>query len=134
MNILRRPKRSPRAAPVRRKTAKVRVYAFTVHSSSSIDAPRSVRITGSAVETTRLSRTTMNSAIEVIANVHAVFVLACIRFINSLPTCSEQSLSYRSKKRARREYGQPYSSRLLGAAAGDQPVAPGRRVLEQPHR
>ena len=80
MNIRRRPKRSPSAAPVRRKTAKVSVYAFTVHSSSSIDAPRSVRITGSAVETTRLSSTTMNSATEVIANVQRVFVLACIRF------------------------------------------------------
>ena len=40
-------------------TANVRVYAFTVHSSSSIVAPRSTRMTGSAVETTRLSSTTM---------------------------------------------------------------------------
>ena len=69
MNIRRRPKRSPSAAPVRRKTAKVSVYAFTVHSSCSIVASRSVRITGSAVETTRLSSTTMNSATDVIANV-----------------------------------------------------------------
>ena len=71
MNIRRRPKRSPSAAPVSRKTAKVSVYAFTVHSSSSIVAPRSVRITGSAVETTRLSSTTMKSATEVIANVQS---------------------------------------------------------------
>ena len=78
MNMRRRPKRSPRAAPVRRKTAKVSVYAFTVHSSCSIVASRSVRITGSAVETTRLSSTTMNSATEVIANVQSVFVFACI--------------------------------------------------------
>ena len=96
MNIRRRPKRSPSAAPVRRKTAKVSVYAFTVHSSSSIDAPRSVRITGSAVETTRLSRTTMNSATDVIANVQRVLVFACIRF-NSFRCClhlraSKQSL------------------------------------------
>jgi len=32
-NIRRRPKRSPSAAPVRSRTAKVSVYAFTVHSS-----------------------------------------------------------------------------------------------------
>ncbi len=78
MNMRRRPKRSPSAAPVRRKTAKVSVYAFTVHSSSSIVAPRSVRITGSAVETTRLSSTTMKSATEVIANVQVVLVLLVI--------------------------------------------------------
>ena len=35
-------------------------------------APRSVRITGSAVVTTRLSSVTMKSAIEVIANVQIV--------------------------------------------------------------
>ena len=90
MNMRRRPKRSPSAAPVRRKTAKVSVYAFTVHSSCSIVAPRSVRITGSAVETTRLSSTTMNSATDVIANVQRVFVLACIRFNSFL---SKSSLS-----------------------------------------
>ena len=83
MNIRRRPKRSPSAAPVRRKTANVSVYAFTVHSSSSIVAPRSVRITGSAVETTRLSSTTMKSATEVITNVHSVLVWV---FISTPPT------------------------------------------------
>jgi hypothetical protein len=71
-NMRRRPKRSPRAAPVRRKTAKLRVYAFTVHSRSSIEAPRSMRITGSAVVTTRLSSVAMKSATEVIANVQMV--------------------------------------------------------------
>ena len=71
----RRPKRSPSAAPVRRNTAKVRVYAFTVHSSSSIEAPRSTRITGSAVDTTRLSRTTMKRPTEVIASVQSVRAL-----------------------------------------------------------
>ena len=74
-NMRRRPKRSPSAAPVRRKTAKVRVYAFTVHSSSSIEAPRSTRITGSAVDTTRLSRTTMKRPTEVIASVQSVRAL-----------------------------------------------------------
>ena len=65
----RRPKRSPSAAPVRSSTAKVSVYAFTVHSSCEIVAWRSRRITGSAVVTTRLSRLTMKSASEVIASV-----------------------------------------------------------------
>ncbi len=74
-NMRRRPKRSPSAAPVRRNTAKVRVYAFTVHSSSSIEAPRSTRMTGSAVDTTRLSRTTMKRPTEVIASVQSVRAL-----------------------------------------------------------
>ena len=68
----RRPKRSPSAAPVSRSTANVSVYAFTVHSRLSSEASRSVRITGIAVVTTRLSSVTMNSAIEVIANVQSV--------------------------------------------------------------
>ena len=55
-NTRRRPKRSPSAAPVRSSTANVSVYALTVHSRLSSDAPRSSRITGSAVVTTRLSR------------------------------------------------------------------------------
>jgi hypothetical protein len=65
----RRPNRSPSAAPVRRSTANVSVYALTVHSRFSIDALRSSRITGSAVVTTRLSRVTMKTPTEVIANV-----------------------------------------------------------------
>ena len=78
VNMRRRPNRSPSAAPVSRKTAKVSVYAFTVHSSCSSDASRSVRITGSAVVTTRLSSETMNSATEVIANVQSVRALPVI--------------------------------------------------------
>ena len=74
----RRPKRSPSAAPVRRKTANVSVYAFTVHSRSSIEAPRSVRITGRAVVTTRLSSVAMKRATDVIANVQMVAVLVVI--------------------------------------------------------
>ncbi len=75
-SIRRRPKRSPSAAPVRRKTAKVRVYALTVHSRLSIVAPRSSRITGSAVVTTRLSSVAMKTATEVIAKVQMVAALA----------------------------------------------------------
>jgi hypothetical protein len=71
----RRPKRSPRAAPVSRSTAKVSVYALTVHSSCESDACSCRRITGIAVETTRLSSVTMKSASEVIANVHQMFLL-----------------------------------------------------------
>ena len=72
VNIRLRPNRSPSAAPVRSNTANVRVYAFTVHSRPESDAPSDRLITGSAVVTTRLSSDTMNSAIAVIANVHAV--------------------------------------------------------------
>ena len=68
-NIRRRPSRSPSAAPVSSSTANVSVYAFTVHSSDWIDAPRLRRIEGSAVVTTRLSRVVINRASETIARV-----------------------------------------------------------------
>jgi hypothetical protein len=71
-NRRRLPNRSPSAAPVRSSTANVRVYAFTVHSSSCRLAPRSRRITGSAVVTTRLSSVTMKRATEVMAKVQSI--------------------------------------------------------------
>ena len=74
-NMRRRPNRSPSAAPVSSSTAKVSVYALTVHSSCEIVACRSRRITGSAVVTTRLSSETMKSASEVIASVQYVVAL-----------------------------------------------------------
>src|SRR6266571_1863322 len=77
-NIRRRPNRSPSAAPVRSSTAKVSVYALTVHSRLSTVACRSLRITGSAVVTTRLSRVAMKTATDVIAKVQIVRVLADI--------------------------------------------------------
>jgi hypothetical protein len=58
----RRPNRSPSAAPGSRKTANIRVYALTVHSSPSRPVPRLTRMTGSALVTTRLSMDTMNTA------------------------------------------------------------------------
>jgi hypothetical protein len=70
VNMRRRPKRSPSAAPVISSTAKLRLYALTVHSSCSIEAARSSRIVGSAVETTSESRETMNDAIDVSASTH----------------------------------------------------------------
>ena len=73
-NMRRRPKRSPRAAPVSKRTANVSVYALTVHSRLASDASRSVRMTGIAVDTTRLSSETMKSATDVIANVQMVVV------------------------------------------------------------
>ncbi len=63
-NIRRRPNRSPSAAPLISSTAKLRVYAFTVHSSSSIEAPRCTRIVGSAVVTTSASSATISDAID----------------------------------------------------------------------
>ncbi len=54
--IRRRPNRSPMAAADSNSTAKVRVYAFTVHSRPESPAWRWTRITGRAVDTTRLSK------------------------------------------------------------------------------
>ncbi len=71
-NTRLRPRRSPSAAPSKRSTAKVNVYAFTVHSRPEMDACRSRCIVGSAVVTTRLSSVVMKSAIEVIANVQTM--------------------------------------------------------------
>jgi hypothetical protein len=61
-SMRRRPNRSPSAAPVSRKTANVSVYALTVHSRPSSPVPSSVRMTGSALVTIRLSIDTMNTA------------------------------------------------------------------------
>jgi hypothetical protein len=51
------------------------LYALTVHSSSSIEAPRSSRIVLSAVDTTSVSNATISDAIEVSARIHL-----CARF------------------------------------------------------
>jgi hypothetical protein len=59
-NVRRRPNRSPSTAPVMSSTAKLSVYALTVHSSCCTDAWRSKRIVLSAVETTSASRTTIS--------------------------------------------------------------------------
>src|SRR4051794_23529088 len=69
-NIVRRPKMSPRRPPVTSSTAKVSVYALTVHSSDEIDACRSRWIEGSATFTTVLSSMIMNSAKHMAASVH----------------------------------------------------------------
>ena len=53
-------------------TAKVRGHAFPVHSVCEIGACMSRRISVSAVETTRLSRLTMNGATYVIAIVQII--------------------------------------------------------------
>ncbi len=52
-----------------------------------------MRITGSAVVTTRLSRETMNSATEVIANVQRVRAVVVMTFL----LIRDQSLSYTGK-------------------------------------
>ena len=58
----RRPKMSPRRPPVTSRTAKVSVYALTVHSRLLIETFRSRWIEGRATFTTVLSSITMNSA------------------------------------------------------------------------
>jgi hypothetical protein len=70
VNMRRRPKRSPSAAAGKSSTARVRLYAFTVHSSCSIEAPRSNRIVVSAVDTTSVSSATISEAIEASARTH----------------------------------------------------------------
>ena len=67
---VRRPKMSPRRPPVTISTAKVSVYAFTVHSSADSDACRSRWIDGSETFTTVLSSITMNSAKHIAPSVH----------------------------------------------------------------
>ncbi len=81
-NIRLRPNRSPSAAPVRSRTAKVNVYALTVHSSPCSEAPRSCLITGSAVVTTRLSSDTMKMATLVTTKVQKVAARALILVIS----------------------------------------------------
>ena len=61
-NSRRRPNRSPSAAPVISSTAKLSLYALTVHSSCSTEAPRSMRIVLSAVVTTSASSATISDA------------------------------------------------------------------------
>lgn len=93
----RRPKRSPSEAPNIRMTAKVSVYAFTVHSRSDSAPPRSSRMEGSAVVTTRLSSAAMNPATLVMISAQAALAgrvlpgraspggLADVPFIGSSP-------------------------------------------------
>ena len=81
-NTRLRPKRSPSAAPVISRTAKVKVYALTIHWRSASEAPRSALMTGRAVVTTRLSRATMNSASDVIVKVQKA--LERVRVIGGL--------------------------------------------------
>src|SRR5436309_1602812 len=61
-NMRRRPKMSPSRPPVTSSTAKVSVYALTVHSSAEVVACRPRWIEGSATFTTVLSSMIMNSA------------------------------------------------------------------------
>src|SRR5213076_1408015 len=78
-NIVRRPKMSPMRPPVTRRTANVKVYALTVHSSEEMDACRSRWIDGSATFTTVLSSMIMNSAKHIAARVHHLRLPSCRR-------------------------------------------------------
>ena len=69
-NSRRRPNLSPSAAPVISSTAKLSPYALTVHSSSSTDALRCMRIELSAVDTTVTSSATISDAIDVRTSTH----------------------------------------------------------------
>src|SRR3954470_19594817 len=69
-NMRRLPKMSPSRPPVTSSTAKLSVYALTVHSRLERLAPRSFWIDGSATFTTVLSSMIMNSAKHMAASVH----------------------------------------------------------------
>src|SRR5436189_3908571 len=69
-NMRRRPKMSPSRPPVTSRTAKLSVYALTVHSRLERLAPRSFWIDGSATFTTVLSSMIMNRAKHMAASVH----------------------------------------------------------------
>src|SRR5437764_15273650 len=71
-NMRRRPKMSPRRPPVTSRTAKLSVYALTVHSRLERLAPRSFWIDGSATFTTVLSSMIMNRAKHIAASGHHV--------------------------------------------------------------
>jgi hypothetical protein len=72
-NIFFRPNRSPSVAPGSSRTAKVSVYAFTVHSKLASDACRWSLMAGSAIVTTRLSSAPMNRATDVTTKVASGF-------------------------------------------------------------
>src|SRR5919197_91669 len=63
------------AAPVISSTAKLRLYALTVHSSCASDAPRSSRIVFSALATTSVSRAAISEPMPVSATTHPVEAL-----------------------------------------------------------
>ena len=69
-NIRLRPKMSPSRPPVMSRTAKVSVYALTVHSSDDSEAPKSFWIDGSATFTAVLSSMIMKSAKLMAPRVH----------------------------------------------------------------
>src|SRR3954447_11652690 len=69
-HIRRRPEITPRRPPVTSSTAKLRVYALTVHSRPLIEECRSFWIDGSATFTTVLSSMIMNSAKHIAPRVH----------------------------------------------------------------
>src|SRR4051812_31112227 len=75
----RRPKMSPRRPPVTSSTAKLSVYALTVHSRLERLAPRSFWIDGSATFTTVLSSMIMNRAKHMAASVHHLRLPSCRR-------------------------------------------------------
>ena len=87
-SMRRRPSRSPSAAPVSSSTAKVSVYAFTVHSSAASDACRCTLITGSAVATTWVSSDTMKDATDVSASTQPCPGVRRLPSVPTFPPCS----------------------------------------------
>ena len=68
-NMPRRPKRSPNAAPVSSRTAKVKLKALTAHCNISTELPKSARMVAKAVVMTSESSAIMKDASEVTPSV-----------------------------------------------------------------
>ena len=64
-NMPRRPKRSPNAAPVSSRTAKVKLKALTAHCNISTELPKSARMVAKAVVMTSESSAIMKDASDV---------------------------------------------------------------------
>ncbi len=133
MNSRRLPNRSPSAAPSISSTAKVRVYALTVHSSSSRPPPRLSRMDGRAVVTTRLSRAAMNPATLVMTRTQTAPprpALSCCAFTS--PPADELSITNFYGQETGRARVAPFTRRAAArrrtrSRRGDRPGSPARR-------
>lgn len=130
VNIRLRPYRSPSAAALISSTAKLSVYALTVHSSELSEAPSSCLIVGSAVVTTRASKPTKNDAPAATTRTH--LCLACSIPITS-KSCVLEALTpqrsprgrapFRSALVSNRTMTTPMTTALLERASSGDEVA-----------
>src|SRR5262249_55911423 len=129
-NVRLRPKRSPSAEAVISSTAKLRLYALTVHSSSPIDARKCRRTVLSAVATTTVSSAAIIDAMPVRRTTHVLLLrvncvrvgmrspsVVFLRWRSALPPRSiAGAASARGVEAERRELGPHKRSHLSDAA------------------